>query len=149
MPLDRAWAEEELRADLRVRQSFRCELCDLRLLRGQLISCFVRALAGRLAGRSELTSCALREPGNAHLAEHVVRRTQVRAGVEPTALASHPLAVQEMGTCEVRTSPRTAEALDGFGVQRLGDVGVIGNKGCATGLQAKTPNPSTRAESGP
>lgn len=61
MPLDRAWADEQLGADLRVRVALARESCDLRLLRRQLVPCFDRALADRRTGREELAMGTLSE----------------------------------------------------------------------------------------
>ena len=113
-------------------------MCDLPLLRGQIAPGVVRTLAGRLAGHSELASRALGEPRDAHLAEHVIGRAQLHTGIEPTAFPSQPLAVQEVGPCEVGTRPRTPEALDSLCVERLCGGRVVGNEGRAAGLQAKT-----------
>ena len=49
MPLDRAWADEQLGADLRVRTPLTSESGDLRLLRGEHVARLDGVLAHRLA----------------------------------------------------------------------------------------------------
>src|SRR3954453_8675319 len=59
VPLDRARAEEELRADLLICLRVRGEPRDLLLLRGELAACLVAAFAHFLAGGEQLAAGAL------------------------------------------------------------------------------------------
>src|SRR3989440_6852835 len=61
VPLDRARAEEELRADLLICLPVRGEPRDLLLLRGELAACLVTPFAHLLAGREQLAARALGE----------------------------------------------------------------------------------------
>src|SRR5438132_13778941 len=54
VPLDRARAEEELRADLLICLPVRGEPRDLLLLRGELAACLVTPFADLFAGREQL-----------------------------------------------------------------------------------------------
>src|SRR5690349_9816300 len=66
VPLDRARANEQLGADLRVRMPVTSEPGDLRLLRGKLADHIDRALAHGPAGRQQLAAGTLGEPFGAH-----------------------------------------------------------------------------------
>ena len=54
---DRARAEEELRSNLAVAESLRDEVCDLKLLLGQLVAGVGDATTRRLAARAQLDAC--------------------------------------------------------------------------------------------
>src|SRR5262245_44836560 len=73
VPLDGSRAEEQLGADLRVREALRRQPCDLSLLRGQLVPRLDAALAHCLAGGQQLVAGALGEALHPHLREHLVR----------------------------------------------------------------------------
>ena len=98
VPLDRARAEEELRADLRVRQAVASEPGDLRLLRGQVVAASrpcacapSRRWPAARGGRARRTP---RRPSRSNTSCAVA---QLRAGVDPAVLPPQPLAVQELG----------------------------------------------------
>src|SRR5436190_18735570 len=61
VPLDRARAEEELRADLLICLPVRGEPRDLLLLRRELAACLVTPFADLFAGREQLAAAALGE----------------------------------------------------------------------------------------
>ena len=58
VPLDGARADEQLRADLRVRQALACEPGDLLLLRRELLACPGATLVRFLACRQQLAAAA-------------------------------------------------------------------------------------------
>src|SRR3954465_5872796 len=95
--LDRSGADEELGADLGVGAAVDREPGDLLLLRRQLVERLRRALADALARREQLATGALGERLCPHATERVVRRTQLRPRVHTAALATKPLAVQQLG----------------------------------------------------
>src|ERR1700758_4954074 len=99
MPFDRAWAEEELRADLTILLSVRGEPSDLRLLRGEPAACLVAPFAYVLAGRDQLPSGALGECVCAEAAEHLIRAAEFDARVDPAVLTPQPLAVDQVRAC--------------------------------------------------
>jgi hypothetical protein len=71
VPLDRAGAEEQLRPDLGVGQAVSGEPADLLLLRSEHLALLGAALAHRLAGRDQLSACALGERIHADRVEGV------------------------------------------------------------------------------
>ena len=88
---------KQLRADLGVRASLGGEPCDLLLLRGEAVARLGAALAHRLAGGRQLAAGAFGEPFMPISREHAVRDPELLARVHAPALASQPLAVDEMG----------------------------------------------------
>src|SRR5262249_11404861 len=115
-----ARAEEELRADLRVRVPVARELRDLRLLGGELAAGVVRSLARLLAGGDQLSSGALRERLHADCAEHVVRGMEMLTRVDASALAAQPLPVQEVCARQRRCEATAAEPVERLTVELLG-----------------------------
>ena len=90
VPLDRAGAEVELGADLRVRSAVAGEPGDVLLLRRELVACLVEALAHLGAGGQQLVPGALGERVGAHGDERVVCAPQLFARVDaPVARRSH------------------------------------------------------------
>src|SRR6476469_1105626 len=81
VPLDRARAEEELRADLLIRLPARGQPRDLLLLGRELAACLVKPFAHLLAGRKQLAAGALGECLGAEAAEHLVGRAELLARV--------------------------------------------------------------------
>src|SRR5580704_11441911 len=75
VPLDRARADEQLRADLRVRQAVAGQPGDLLLLRRELVARVGASLAHLLARREELAAGALGERLHPDRGEQVVGRT--------------------------------------------------------------------------
>src|SRR5919201_1301980 len=103
MPLHGPPAQEEPRTDLRIRHAIAGKLCDLPLLRGQVIASLDRPLAHLLARGLKLFPCARGEPLHPDRDEHVVSDAQLLARVDPTVLAAQPLAVKQMSTGDLRT----------------------------------------------
>ena len=125
MPLHGAWADEELRPDLRVRSPVPCKPRDLLLLGCEFIARVVLALAHLLAGGQQLATCALSESLGAHRGEHVVRSAQLLAGVDPPTFATQPFAVGQPSASQVRRHPALAEQLDRLPVKVLGSFTVL------------------------
>src|SRR5262249_60606810 len=96
VPFNRTWAQEQLRADLRVREPVPGEAGDLFLLRGQLIAGLGTALAHLLARGDELPAGPLGVRRVAHSVEHDMREAELLAGIDAAVLAAQPLAVDEM-----------------------------------------------------
>src|SRR4029079_11969200 len=92
VPLDRARAQEELGADLRICMPIRGEPRDLLLLRGQLSACLVAPFAHLLARREQLAAGALGECDGTEAGEGLIRDAKVFARVYPAVLAPQPLA---------------------------------------------------------
>ena len=90
-----ARADEELRADLRVRVAVARQPRDLELLGRQRIPVVGRDPARGLTGGEELAARPLCEPVGTHVAEALVCDTQLLARVDPTVLAPEPLSVHE------------------------------------------------------
>jgi hypothetical protein len=85
VPFDGARAEEQLRADLRVRVTVARELRDLGLLGREVVAAFRRTLADRLAGGHQLSTGALVEGFHVDRGEHVERRAQLLARAGPAS----------------------------------------------------------------
>src|SRR5690348_20068 len=77
MPLDRARTDEELCADLRIRQAVAREPGDLLLLRCQLVARLGAAFSHLLAGCEQLPAGAFGERFHPDLGERGVGRTQL------------------------------------------------------------------------
>src|SRR5262249_2637501 len=112
MPFDGAGAEKQPRTDVGIRESVACHLGDLPLLRGQLVPGLHGAPPGTLAGGGELLARAFGERLHADCAERVVRRAELRAGVDPPALAPEPLAVEQLRSGKLGAKPAAAEMVD-------------------------------------
>ena len=122
--LDRARADEQLGADLRVRQPVASEPRDLSLLGGECIACLVRAFARSLAGGRQLAAGALRERLHPHLTQHLVSGAELLACLHPAALAAQPFAVDEVRTGELDAHTGVAKAADRFAVEGVGGASV-------------------------
>src|ERR1700733_6932745 len=120
--LDRAGAEEQPGADLRVRQAVAGQPRDHRLLRGQLAAGLDRALAGGLAGSGQLAPGPLGKRLDAHLRQHVVGGAQLLAGVAAAALAAQPFAVEQVGAGQLHAQAGAAEAVNRLPVPAVGDL---------------------------
>src|SRR5580698_10668094 len=75
VPLDRARADEQLRADLRVRQAVAGQPGDLLLLRRELVARVGASLAHLLARGEQLAAGALGERLHPDRGEQAMRRT--------------------------------------------------------------------------
>src|SRR3954453_3946803 len=123
VPLDRARADEELCADLGIRAALGGEACDLRLLGGEPVARVGRALAPRLAGPPPLAGRAFGESVHAgDIRPHPVRDPEMLTSFGAPALASQPLAVDEVGAGERRSYARAAQTGDRLAIQRLRNV---------------------------
>src|SRR3954452_19821232 len=71
VPLDGAWAEEQARTDLRVREPVARELGDLTFLCGEVVAGAGDPPAHLLAGGEELVAAAFGERLHAHRREQV------------------------------------------------------------------------------
>src|SRR4051812_31420285 len=139
VPLDRARADEELCADLGIRAALGGEACDLPLLRGEPVTRVGRALAHSLAGRHPLTSRAFSESVHAgDLRPHPVRDPEMLTSFGAPALASQPLAVDQVSAGEGRTYPRAAQTHDRLAIQLLGNVALAEQRARAR-LDAERP----------
>src|SRR3954471_16229731 len=139
VPLDRPRADEELCADLGIRAALGGEACDLRLLRGEPVTRVGRALAHSLAGRHPLTSRAFSESVHAgDLRPHPVRDPEMLTSFGAPALASQPLAVDQVSAGEGRTYPRAAQTHDRLAIQLLGNVALAEQRARAR-LDAERP----------
>src|SRR5512132_2203701 len=96
VPLDRARAEEQLGADLRVGEPVAGEPGDLLLLRRERLARVERAAAHLPAGRGQLARGADGERLHPDLGEEVLGRPQPLARLAQTALAAQPLAVEQV-----------------------------------------------------
>ena len=115
--LDGARADEQLRRDLAVGVALSWESRDLRLLRGELVERLDRSLAGVLTGRRELDPCALGERLHPEVREQFVGEPELRPGVQPTARAPQPLAVEEMRPGKVETQARRLQPSDRLAIE--------------------------------
>jgi hypothetical protein len=70
-----------------------------------------------LAGCFQLDAGAFGERLHPEIGEVVIRRSQVLACVEASALTPQPFAVEEVGAGEIDAHAGSAEALDRLGVQ--------------------------------
>src|SRR4030088_1323101 len=120
MPLHGPRAEEELRADLRVRQAVAGEPRDLPLLCGQVVTRLDRALADPLARRREFPGCTVAEGFHAERSELIVSRPEVLACLDPALLAPQPFAEEQMSPGELGTPPGPCQSLDRLAIQALG-----------------------------
>src|SRR4051812_8635756 len=117
--LDRARADEQLGADLRVGVPLAGEIGDLRLLGREDVARLARPSAHRLAGRQQLAPGALGEGVGPEVAEHLVGGTEVLARVYPSVLAPEPFAVEQMGAGEFDSDPSALEPFDRLAVVAL------------------------------
>src|SRR6476659_5468739 len=136
MPLDRAWAEEQPRSDLGVRQPVTREPRDLPLLRSEIVARLRPAPTHARAGGQQLAPCALGEPLDPHLGEHSVRRAQLLTRIHASTLAAQPLAVEQMRSPEVDAQPRATQVVDRLPVEALGLV-ALAHQGARACLDAK------------
>src|SRR5258705_1838342 len=120
MPLDRARADEQLRADLGVGATLSGQARDLGLLRGELGKRRGAAPADLLTGGEQLAPGALGERVHADRAEHVVGDAELLARVHPAVLAAEPLAVQKMGPRQLVAQAGSAQTRDALAIERLG-----------------------------
>src|SRR5262249_36540305 len=124
VPLDGAWAEEELRADLGIRQPVPGEPGDLLLLRRELVPRVVAAPAHLLASRKKLVPGPLRESLGSHRHECLVCVPELLAGVRTAVLTAQPFAVEQLGPGEVRAEAGSPKAVDCLAIEGFGNLTV-------------------------
>jgi hypothetical protein len=95
MPLDRARADEEPRADLRIRQAVPGEPGDLVLLGSEPVTRLDAARPHLLARCDQLPARSLGVRLVSHVVEHAVGQPQLDARIDAAILAPKPLAVHE------------------------------------------------------
>src|SRR6201996_5135943 len=122
--LDRARADEEPGADLRVRESITPHLCDLRLLGGQPRGGPRRTGSNGLAGGEQLPAGPLCERSGSHRGEHLVCGPALFARVDPALLTAQPLSVEQMRPGQIQRDPAATEPLDRLPVMLLGGLAV-------------------------
>jgi len=117
--------DEELGADLGVRETVRGELRDMCLLRSEFGVRVRRALADLLSGREELAASAFGERLHSHRGEQFVCGSKLVTGIGASVVAAEPFAVQQMCPCEVRTRRRLAQMVDRVDSVRIGPRRVV------------------------
>src|SRR5262245_60427742 len=118
--LDRSGADEQLGADLGVRETVAGEPRDLCLLGCEVVARLRTALVRGFAGCFEFATSALGEGGGPDAAEPFVCGTKLFTGVDAPFLPTKPFAVDELGAGEVNDDSTTAEPLDSLSVETLG-----------------------------
>src|SRR5215472_16965324 len=95
---------------------------DLALLTCEVIACLGALLAHLLSSRREFDPSALGERFNTHRGEPLVCHAELSPRVDPTILASKPLAVQQMspGCGDADASP--LEPFDRLAIECVGDL---------------------------
>ena len=136
VPFDRARGQEQLRADLRVRQAGAGQPGDLLLLRRELVARIGVSLSHLLARGDQFPARALGERLHAHRCELIMGGTELGARVDAPLPAAQPLPVQQMGAGELRTQPGPAQPADRLAVQAVGGRRVAQQR-AAAGLDAQ------------
>ena len=125
---DRPGTEEQLPADLRVRQPVARELRDLLLLRREIVASLEPALSDGLARGGQLAPGAQCERLHPHVGEQLVRRAELLTRVHSPTLAAQPFAVQQVRPGALPAETRAPEAVDGIAIEGLGTA-VVADKG--------------------
>src|SRR5258708_29299448 len=123
--LDRARADEQPGADLRVGQPLPGQPRDLGLLGGQRMTGLAGwradglrgALADGLAGGQQLAAGALGEPPGSHSLEHLAGGAQLLARVHPAVVPAQPLPVEQVAAGQFGADAGAGEAVDGLTVE--------------------------------
>jgi hypothetical protein len=118
--LDRARADEQLGADLRVGVPLARESSDLRLLGGEQVTGVGDAWTGGLAGGEQLATGALGERLGAEPAETVMSGSKLAARVRTPVLSTQPFAVHKLGAGEVKRDPSGAKPVERLLVELFG-----------------------------
>src|SRR4051812_10870570 len=136
MPLDGARADEQARADLRIRIPVARESCDPSLLGGEVVARLGRARPHRLARGQQLATRAVGEPEGADAGEHAAGGAQLLARVHPAPLSAQPLAIEEPGAGEMKRCATASEPIDRSFVQSVG-MAPFAEKGARPSLDAE------------
>src|SRR6476659_141796 len=120
VPFNRARAEEQPRGDLWIRVAFARKLGDLTLLGGQFVAALCPAFADLLSRGYELSPSALGESVHAETREHVVRRTQLLAGIDAPACAAKPFPVEQVCARAFRRDAATGKPVDRLAIELIG-----------------------------
>ena len=112
MPFDRSWTQEELGADLRVRETVTGEAGDLLLLRCEFVAYLRGPCMDPFACREQLDACSLGEGVHPGGGEQIVCRPELIAGLDPSSLLAEPFAVQQVSATQLGAHPRAAQMLD-------------------------------------
>ena len=123
VPLDGAWTQKQLSADLRVREAVPGQTRYLRLLRRQLVTRVVRSTTRLRTSGDQPTPSALGERLHADPREQLLARSQSFARLAEAPFAKQPLAVDEVRTREFGAVPTSNQLVDRFLVQRPGVIG--------------------------
>src|SRR5580704_13221548 len=136
--LDRARADEQPGADLRVGQAVAGQPRDLGLLGRQLAGGLDGSLADGGAGGRQLAAGPAGERVDAHRIQHAVGYAQLLAGVSAAALAAQPLAVEQVSAGELRADAGTAQPFDRLPVQSVGGL-ALAEQGTDEGFDPQRP----------
>src|SRR5215208_3540989 len=117
--LDRAGADEQLCADLRVGETVSGEPSDVCLLGCEHAARVVLALPRRFTRGQELVPGPVGKPFGPDAAEHLVGGSELLARVDAPVLATQPFAVQKPGAGEVDHATAARKPLDRLAVERL------------------------------
>ena len=110
--LDRLGADEELRGDLGVGAAVPSQPGDVLLLRRELIERVDPPLAHLLAGGEQLMAGPLGERLGTHLDERLIGGSELLTSIDPAALTTQPLSVDQLRSGQLRPQPRTAQSFD-------------------------------------
>src|SRR5580700_5326109 len=121
---DGGLADENSRADFRVGEAVARQPRDLRLLGSELISGFDAAFPRALTRGRQLALASVGESLGAHAREHLERGTQLLPGLAAAALASQPLAVDQVGAGKLQANACPTQPFDRLAVQGVGGVAV-------------------------
>ena len=111
VPLDRAWTQEQPRANLRIRQTFADEADYLKLLWRERVAGFDASLAYRFASRQQLAPRSLGERTYASVVEGRMCLAKLLAGVQAPTGTTQPLAVDQACAADLGGKSCAAQAL--------------------------------------
>src|SRR4051794_946389 len=120
--LHRTGADEQLRADLRVRETISGEPSDLRLLGCEDVEGVHSPSERSLPGSQELATGALGERPGPEATEQLVCGAQLITRIHPATLSPEPFAVEQMRAGELDADPGALEPLDRLAVQSVRDL---------------------------
>src|SRR4029077_4563270 len=138
MPLDRSRADEQLTADLRVREAVACEPSDLLFLWRECLARLRAALPDLLTRRFELSAGTFGERLHPDRGEHVVGGSKLVTRLDTASFAAKPLATDQVRASELGTELGTTEPLDRLAVEIVRGC-VIEQQGAGTRLGRECP----------